>query len=99
MDIVQLGAHYSSIRELWLNKPKNILKKIQQGYYSDPLGFNNFYTVRLDDKGTPKTDKDGIQLIACRRGANDIKNAHRILTKTLSNYVTGVEFVCCLLIQ
>jgi hypothetical protein len=80
-------------------KAKNILKEIQQGYYSDPPGFNGFYTVRLDDKGTPKTDKHGIQLIACRRGAHDIKNAHRNFTKTFSNSLTGVEFVSCLLIQ
>jgi hypothetical protein len=25
-------------------KAKNILKKIQQGYYSDPPGFDDFYT-------------------------------------------------------
>jgi hypothetical protein len=47
-------------------KARMFLKEIQQGYYSDPPGFDDFYTVRLDDKGTPKTDKHGIQLITCR---------------------------------
>jgi hypothetical protein len=80
-------------------KAKNILKEIQHGYYSNPRGFDDFYTVRLDDKGTAKTDKYGIQLIDCRRGTNDVENAHRIFTKTFSNSVTGVEFGSCLLIQ
>jgi hypothetical protein len=47
--------------------------------YSDPPGFDDFYTVWLDDKGTPKTDKHGIQLIACCQGANDVKDAHSLI--------------------
>jgi hypothetical protein len=80
-------------------KARMFLKEIQQGYYSDPPGFDDFYTVRLDDKGTPKTDKHGIQLITCRWGVYDVKNAHRIFTKTFSNSVTGVEFASFFLIQ
>jgi hypothetical protein len=82
-------------RGAWANA-RNNLKEIQQGYYSDPLGFDDFYPVQLDDQGTPKND---IQLIACRWGADDIKNAKRIFTKTFSNSVTGVEVASCLLIQ
>jgi hypothetical protein len=79
---------YTGCRPLFnrgaLAKAKNILKEIQQGYYSNPPGFDYFYTVQLDDKGTPKTDKHEIQLIAFGRGAIDVNNAQRIFTRTFS---------------
>jgi hypothetical protein len=46
-------------------KAKNIFKEISRDAFLTHQAFDDFYTLQLNDKGTPKTAKHGIQLIAC----------------------------------
>lgn len=74
-----------------------VFKEILKGYYSDPPGFDHFYTVRLNDDGTVKRNKYGMVLINCNRGTNDVENAHRIFKKAFSKH--GVEYGSCLMLH
>jgi len=67
----------------------NLLKEILPGHYSNPPGVN-FYEFDLNDDGTPKVDKYGINLIHCSRGTNDVKNSHEHY-HTIFRHVAGLE--------
>ena len=76
-------------------KAKGVLEEILLGLYSDPPGFN-FYMLRLDDDGRPKTDKHGIQLLHCNRGTNDVENTHKHIVTTF-RYAAGFQLGSALL--
>ena len=68
---------------------KNLLKEIQQGYYSDPPGVN-FYTFELDAHGEIKKDRYGIELLKCSRGTSLTENGHKNYNATF-RHRCGIE--------
>ena len=76
-------------------KANNVLKEILAGYAAD--GPFSFYTQRLNSRGEPAVDADGIALLDCNRGTNDTESVHKHLVTTWGTWCVGIELSDCLL--
>ena len=72
-----------------------MLKEILAGHAAD--GPFSFYTQRLDVRGKPAVDADGLALLDCNRGTNDTELCHKQLVTTWGTWCVGVEMSDCLL--
>lgn len=79
-------------------KARGVLKEILAGHAAD-LPNVEYYHQRLNKKGEPAVDADGLPLIDCKRGSNDVELVHKNLTSTWGEWVAGVEMSDCLLAE
>jgi hypothetical protein len=64
---------------------RTVLENIQQGYYSDPPGFQ-LYSTRGEDT-------DGLTLYRCVRGTNNVEGGvHRNIIKRFGSYNASARF-------
>ena len=66
-------------------KANNVLAEILKGYCSDIPG-KVYYTPKLNSRGEPKYDKDGMPLIESQRGTNRDEAWHRVLHRLFRNF-------------
>ena len=71
-------------------KADNVLNEILMGYCADPPGYFPYHQ-RLNVRGEPKYDQDGIALLDCSRGTNDTECAHKQIITAFGSWVTGIE--------
>ena len=83
-------------KEAW-TKARQVLREIIAGYYSDPPGIQ-FYSYEINDDGSVRRDKWGIELLHCSRGTNLVENIHRSYNRTF-RYKCGFELGDCLLAE
>ena len=76
-------------------KANGVLKEILAGNVAD--GSYSFYTQKLDSRGQPAVDADGLALYLCNRGTNDVENVHKQLVTTWGTWCVGIELTDCLL--
>ena len=50
------------------------------------------YKYKLDKKGRVVRDEDGLALLKCHRGTNDVEATHRVINKMLGTSSCGEEF-------
>ena len=67
------------------------LAEIKLGHYSDMPGVV-YYKYKLDKKGRAMRDEDGLALLKCNRGTNDVEATHRVINKMLGTSSCGEEF-------
>jgi hypothetical protein len=65
--------------------------EIELGHYSDMPGVV-YYKYKLDKKGRVVRDEDGLALLKCNRGTNDVEATHRVINKMLGISSCGEEF-------
>ena len=65
--------------------------EIELGHYSDMPGVV-YYKYKLDKKGRVLRDEDGLALLKCNRGTNDVEATHRVINKMLGTSSCGEEF-------
>jgi hypothetical protein len=65
--------------------------EIELGHYSDMPGVV-YYKYKLDKKGRVVRDEDGLALLKCHRGTNDVEATHRVINKMLGTSSCGEEF-------
>jgi hypothetical protein len=65
--------------------------EIELGHYSDMPGVV-YYKYKLDKKGRVLRDEDGLALLKCHRGTNDVEATHRVINKMLGTSSCGEEF-------
>ena len=70
------------------------IAEIKLGHYSDMPGVE-YYKYKLDKKGRPLKDEDGLGLLKCDRGTNDVEATHRVINKMLGSSSCGEEFADC----
>ncbi len=67
--------------------------EIELGHYSDmPCIVYYKYRDKLDKKGRVVRDEDGLALLKCHRGTNDVEATHRVINKVLGTSSCGEEF-------
>jgi hypothetical protein len=76
-------------------KANHVLAGILAGYAADPPGVQFCYQS-LNAKGEPAFDGQGIPLLDCNRGTNDVENTHKQIVTTFGTWVTGAEMAECL---
>ena len=76
-------------------KAKGVLSEILAGNAAD--GSFSFYTQKLNSRGQPAVDADGLALFLCNRGTNDVENVHKQLVTTWGTWCVGIELTDCLL--
>ena len=76
-------------KKAW-KKANNVLKEILLGYYSDPPGIE-MYTKKMDQHGSVKQNKFGMDMIECLRGTNRTEAHHKGLASTVGGWTVGVE--------
>ena len=79
-------------------KADGVLDDILAGYAAD-LPNVTYYHQRLDKKGNPAVDEDGLPLLDCLRGTNDTELVHKWLYGTFGGWVAGVEMSDILLAE
>ena len=67
------------------------IAEIKLGHYSDMPGIV-YYKYKLDKKGRVMRDEDGLALLKCNRGTNDVEATHRVINKMLGTSSCGEEF-------
>ena len=77
-------------------KANNVLKEIEQGFYSDLPGIE-LYNKRLRANGTVMTNKYGMELIECFRGTNRTEAYHKNIHQTFGTWPLGIRISDCLL--
>ena len=51
-----------------------------------------YYKYKLDKHGRVIRDEDGLALLKCTRGTNDVEATHRVINKMLGTSSCGEEF-------
>jgi len=77
-------------------KANAILVMVKSGLLSDPPGYS-FYVRRCNKDGTPKVDKNGLQLYRSIRGTSTLESMHETLTRSFGHTYSGAWYSDCLL--
>ena len=68
----------------------NVLLEILDGNAADAPDYSPYHQ-RLNARGEPATDEDGLVLLDCSRGTSDTECAHKQICTAFGSWVAGVE--------